>query len=504
MATATLFALAGAALFAILLLALLGLYVHDRWISKDNILRNFPVVGRFRRILIDMGPKLRQYIVADNNEELPFNRDERDWIYRSADGENNYFGFGTDDQLLSIGYPIIKHAVFPYGETSFAGHAQDAMLDLPSARTLGELHNRPKAWKPPSIVNVSAMSFGALGSHAIEALNRGAKLAGCYHNTGEGGVSPYHKMGADLIYQIGTGYFGCRDFDGNFSMSKLVENVAATPSVRGIEVKLSQGAKPGKGGVLPGHKVTEEIAKIRGVRPGEDCISPNNHRAFSDIPGLLKFVEEIAAATGMPVGIKSAVGHTGFWVELARAMKSSGKGPDWITIDGGEGGTGAAPMVFTDHVSLPFRVAFPRVYRAFLEEGMADRVAWIASAKLGFPDRAIVAICLGADMINIARESMMAIGCIQAQRCHTGECPTGVATNNPRLQDGLVPEHQAQRFARYLKSFRNELMAITHACGYQHPEEFTAEDVEISTGPAQFKTLRELEGYTPRRAKPGA
>jgi glutamate synthase (ferredoxin) len=499
MSFATLFAVGGAVLFGILFLALLGLYIHDRWVSKDNILRNFPVIGRFRRILIDMGPKLRQYIVADNNEELPFNRDERDWISRSADGENNYFGFGTDDQLLSIGYPIIKHAVFPYGETSFAGAAHDPMHDLPSARTLGEQHRRPKAWKPPSIVNISAMSFGALGARAIEALNRGAKLAGCYHNTGEGGVSPYHRMGADLVYQIGTGYFGCRDLDGSFSMSKLVENVAATPFVRGIEIKLSQGAKPGKGGVLPGHKVTEEIAKIRGVRAGQDCISPNNHRAFSDIPGLLKFVEEIAAATGMPVGIKSAVGHTAFWTELAQQMKSSGKGPDWITIDGGEGGTGAAPMVFTDHVSLPFRVAFPRVYRAFLGEDMADRVAWIASAKLGFPDRAIVAICLGADLINIARESMLSIGCIQAQRCHTGECPTGVATNDPRLQEGLVPEHQAQRFARYLKSFRNELMAITHACGYQHPEEFSADDVEISTGPAQFRTLRDLEGYTPRR-----
>jgi glutamate synthase (ferredoxin) len=351
------------------------------------------------------------------------------------------------------------------------------------------------------MVNISAMSFGALGAHAIEALNRGAKAANCDHNTGEGGISPYHKMGADLVYQIGTGYFGCRDREGNFSMDKLHETLAGAPTVRGIEIKLSQGAKPGKGGVLPGHKVTAEIAAIRGVPPGQDCVSPNSHRAFSNITGLIGFVEEIAKTTGLPVGIKSAVGNTAFWKDLAQAMKSSGKGPDWITIDGGEGGTGAAPLVFSDHVSLPFRVGFPRVYRTFLEEDMADRVTWIASAKLGFPDRAIVAICLGADLINIARESMLSIGCIQAQRCHTGNCPTGVATNDPRLQDGLVPEHQALRFSRYLKSFRNELMALTHACGYQHPEEFTAEDVEISTGPAQFKTLRELEGYTPKRAK---
>jgi len=483
----------------VLLVALLALFIHDRWISKDNILRNYPIVGRFRYWLIDLGPKLRQYIIADNNEELPFNRDERDWIYRSADGGNNYFGFGTDDQILGIGYPVIKHAVFSHGEVSFSGGAHDKLQTAGGAKTLGEVHARPKAWRPPSLVNISAMSFGSLGSHAVEALNRGAKLAGCYHNTGEGGISPYHKTGADIVYQIGTGYFGSRDEAGRFSMEKMLATVGDAPMVKGIEVKLSQGAKPGKGGVLPGAKVTEEIAKIRGVKPGQDCISPNNHSAFSDVRGLIGFVEEISKATGLPVGIKSAVGHTGFWTELAQEMKSSGRGPDWITIDGGEGGTGAAPMVFTDHVSLPFRVAFPRVYKAFLAEKMADRVAWIASAKLGFPDRAIVAICLGADLINIAREAMLSVGCIQAQQCHTGRCPTGVTTHNARLQDGLVPAVQAQRFSRYIKSFQNELMAVTHACGYQHPSQFTTEDVEISCGPALFKSLRELEGYTPAR-----
>ena len=345
------------------------------------------------------------------------------------------------------------------------------------------------------------MSYGSLGSHAVEAINRGAKLANCYHNTGEGGISPYHKTGADIIYQIGTGYFGSRDLEGRFSIDKMLETVGGAPTVRGIEVKLSQGAKPGKGGVLPGSKVTEEIAKIRGVPAGHDCISPNNHRAFSDVRSLIKFIEEISHATGLPVGIKSAVGHIQFWSELAKEMKATKSGPDWITIDGGEGGTGAAPQTFADHVALPFRVAFPRVYRAFIAEDMADQVTWIASAKLGFPDRAIVAICLGADMINIAREAMLSVGCIQAQKCHTGHCPTGVATNDPGLMHGLVPAVQAVRFSRYVSSFRNELLAVTHACGYQHPSEFTADDVEISTGPAQFKTLREMEGYTPKRAK---
>jgi glutamate synthase (ferredoxin) len=222
--------------FTLLAGCFVALYIRDRWFSKDNILRNFPVFGRFRYHLIEMGPKLRQYIVADNNEELPFNRDEREWIQRSADGENNYFGFGTDDQILSIGYPIIKHAVFPHGETSFTGGAHDVMHDVPSARTLGEQHGRPKAWKPTSMVNISAMSFGALGSHATEALNRGAKLANCYHNTGEGGISPYHRLGADLVWQVGTGYFGCRTLDGGFSLEKLQETLAATPTVRAIEI----------------------------------------------------------------------------------------------------------------------------------------------------------------------------------------------------------------------------------------------------------------------------
>ena len=489
-----------AVIIAVIVL-LVGLFIHDRWISKDNVIRNFPIVGHLRYLIMEVGPELRQYIVANNNEELPFNRDERDWIYRSADGKNNYFGFGTDDDILSIGYPIIKHAVFSYGEVSFTGTSQDTTVEIASVKILGETHDRAKAWRPTSLINISAMSYGSLGASAIGALNRGAKLANCYHNTGEGGISPYHKTGADLIYQIGTGYFGCRDLDGRFSMDKLLETVSGAPAVRGIEVKLSQGAKPGKGGVLPASKVTDEIARIRGIRLGVDCISPNNHSAFSSVRSLVEFIEEIANATGLPVGIKSAVGQIGFWWELAREMKATGSGPDWIAIDGGEGGTGAAPISFADHVSLPFRVGFPRVYRAFLQEHMADQVVWIASAKLGFPNRAVTAICLGADLINIGREAMLSVGCIQAQQCHTGHCPTGVATNIARYQHGLIPELQAERFARYVASFRNELLAVAHACGYQHPSEFTADDVEIATGPAQFQTLRQIEGYTPKRAK---
>lgn len=480
-------------------LGLFALFIHDRYISKDNIIRNFPIIGHLRYLLIEMGPELRQYIVANNREEAPFNREEREWIYRSARGENNYFGFGTDDQIYAIGYPIIKHAVFPHGEESFAGSIHDKIHDIPCAKILGESHGRAKAWRPKSIINISAMSFGSLSANAIQALNHGARMAGCFHNTGEGGLSPHHKHGADVIYQIGTGKFGCRDLDGNFSMEKLLETVSGYPHVRGIEIKLSQGAKPGKGGVLPGKKVTAEIAQIRGVLPGRDCISPNSHREFDDARSMVRFIEQIASATGLPVGIKSAVGHTAFWKELATEMRESGKGPDWITIDGGEGGTGAAPLTFADHVSMPYKVGFRRVYKTFVEEKVADRIVWIGSSRLGFPDRAIVAMSLGADMINIAREAMLSIGCIQAQKCHTDRCPSGVATQDPRLQHGLDPKIQALRFARFCQSLRNEILAVTHACGYEHPSQFTTHDVELGAGPSEFKSLYELYGYAPQR-----
>jgi glutamate synthase domain-containing protein 2 len=484
------------------LAALAALAVRDLR-SDDNVLRNFPVVGHLRYLLIEIGPELRQYIVAGNREEAPFNREERDWIYRSARGGNNYFGFGTDDQIHGIGYPIIKHAVFPHGERSHTGSAHDANVELPCAKVLGGFRGRAKAWRPRSLVNISAMSFGSLSAPALQSLNDGAKLAGCWHNTGEGGLSPHHNRGADVVYQVGTGYFGCRTLDGKFSLEKLLETVGGCPTVRGVEIKLSQGAKPGKGGVLPGRKVTPEIARIRGVAAGEDCVSPNSHSAFRDVKGLVEFVESIAAATGLPVGIKSAVGRLEFWQELAAAMKASGRGPDWITIDGGEGGTGAAPLTFADHVSLPFKTGFSRVYKVFADAGAAERVVWIGSGRLGFPDRMVVAFSLGADLVNVAREAMLAVGCIQAQKCHTDSCPTGVATHNAWLQRGLRPETHAPRFAGYCNALRNELLAVTHACGYEHPSQFTADDVELSSGPTTFKTLREIHGYTPARTWTG-
>lgn len=478
--------------FAALVVAVL---IYDL-VQKDRaILRNFPVLGHARYFLIEIGPEIRQYLVANNREELPFNRSEREWIYASADRRNNYFGFGTDDQIYGIGYPVIKHAVIPHGELAFRGSKHDRNVQIPCAKLIGQRHGRAKAWRPPSVINVSAMSYGALGKNAITAMNLGAKAAGVFHNTGEGGVSPYHLHGADLCWQIGTGYFGARNLDGTFSLDALVETCRTFPQIKLIEIKLSQGAKPGKGGVLPAAKVTPEIARIRGVTPGEDCISPNGHSAFRDPATLIDFIETISSATGIPVGIKSAVGQLDFFVELAERMRRQGRGPDFLTIDGGEGGTGAAPLTFADHVSLPFRLGFTRVYQVFAEAGIANEVVWVGSGKLGFPDRATVAMALGADLIQVARETMLSIGCIQAQKCHTGNCPSGVATQKWWLQRGMVPEVGARRAQGYLESFRNELMAVTHASGYAHPGQFTPHDVEVSAGPGIFKSLYEVYGY---------
>ena len=470
--------------------------IRDHYFSKDNIIRNFPILGHLRYLLIEIGPELRQYIVAHNREEQPFNREEREWIYSSSKGENNMFGFGTDDLIYGSGYPIIKHSVFPAtGSGSYSASIHDKKAAIPSAKVIGQSHNRAKPWRPESVFNISAMSFGSLSAKAIEALNKGAAMSGCYHNTGEGGMSDYHKNGADVVYQVGTAYFGCRDAEGNFSIEKLKEKLATYDKVRAVEIKLSQGAKPGKGGVLPSRKITKEISRIRDIPMGKDCLSPSRHSAFNDIDSMLTFVEMIAKETGLPVGIKSAIGQINFWEELAEKMQKTGTGPDFITIDGGEGGTGAAPLTFADHVALPYKIGFARVYQIFLDKGITEDITWIGSGKLGFPDRAIVAFAMGADMINIAREAMLSIGCIQALKCHTDKCPAGIATQNPWLKNAINPKVHSLRYARFVESLRNEVLAVTHSCGYEHPAQFNMEDIELSVSPGHFKTLKEIHGY---------
>ena len=470
---------------------------YDLRQKRHTILRNFPLLGHARYFLEEVGPELRQYIVTSNTEERPFNREQRRWIYASAKQENNYFAFGTSKDLeISPNYFIIKHSPFPL-RTPLPGEADyDDQYRIPVAKVMGAARGRAKAFRPTSVINVSAMSFGALSSNAISALNQGAAIAGCLHNTGEGGISPHHQQGGELIWQLGSGYFGARDADGNFDLARVVETVAANP-VRAIEIKLSQGAKPGLGGVLPAAKITPEISAIRGVPLGRDCISPAAHPEFHDVDGLLDFVERIADATGLPVGIKSAIGESSLWSELAEAMVSGERGVDFITVDGGEGGTGAGPLVFTDQVALPFKVGFSRVYKEFAKRGIADRVVFIGSGKLGFPHESTLAFGLGCDMVNVAREAMMAIGCIQAQRCHNGKCPTGVATQNRWLVHGLDPELKAARLANYVITLRKDLLSLSRACGVTHPALISLDHVDVLDDRFGASSARDVFGYEP-------
>ncbi|MFV8224649.1 FMN-binding glutamate synthase family protein [Christiangramia aquimixticola] len=462
---------------------------------KHTILHNFPVVGHMRYFLESIGPELRQYIVANNREELPFNRRERGWIYASAKNENNYEGFGTDQDIFSTHYIFINNAMLPYKLPADHPNRKNSGL-IPCAKVMGQFNKRRRPYRPASIINISAMSFGSLSAKAIESLNLGCKLSGAYHNTGEGGLSSYHQKGADVVFQIGTGYFGTRDGLGNFSMEKLVDLVKNNPQIRAIELKLSQGAKPGKGGVLPAAKISKEISEIRGVPLGKDVLSPSYHTAFEGIEGMVDFIEEIAEATGLPVGIKSAVGQLNDWKKLASIMQEQDRGPDFISIDGGEGGTGAAPPSFADHVSLPWIYAFTDVYKVFQNYKLTDRIVFVAAGKLGFPAKAAMALALGADCINVAREAMMSIGCIQAQSCHTNTCPTGVATQNKWLQAGIDIQDKAMRTNFYFVKFRKELLQISHACGYEHPCQFTTDDVDINLSDKNLaKTLATTFSY---------
>ena len=472
--------------------------IYDLTQKKHAILRNYPVIGHTRYILEKVGPGLRQYWVTNDKEEQPFNRDERSWIYRTAKGIDNHFGFGTTEQLYGTGYPIIKHAAFPFPESKVVYPDGDPSA-IPCLKVMGESHKRKRPFRPKSIINISAMSYGALGKNAISALNLGSKEAGCFHTTGEGGISPFHLLGADIVWQIGTGYFGARDESGNFSMGVICERVLENPQIRAIEIKLSQGAKPGKGGILPGTKVTSEIASIRGVEVGKACVSPSAHSQFHDVDSMIDFIELLAERTGLPIGIKSAIGEDNFWLELSEKMASQNRGPDFIVVDGSEGGTGAAPLTYSDHVSLPFKVGFSRVYQHFQKKGIANDIVWIGSGKLGFPDRAVVALALGCDCINIAREAMLSIGCIQSQACHTGHCPAGITTMDPWKMRGLVIEDKAKRLAEFVRGFRKELKALSHTAGIEHPGLFHSDHIEVSSGINKFESLTDIMGYNPNR-----
>ena len=338
--------------WAYILLFLLLVAIRDIFFQKAHtISHNYPLVGHLRYWLESIGPEMRQYFVANNREELPFNRIERTWIYASAKRENNYEGFGTDRDIYAHQHIFIKNQMMAFKTPE--NHPNSVHIDfIPCAKVMGGYNKRKRPYRPASVINVSAMSFGSLSAAAVEAMNKGVAKSDAYHNTGEGGLSPYHKQGGDVIFHFGTGYFGVRSPEGNLSVEKLKKLITDNPCIKAIEIKLSQGAKPGKGGVLPGAKITKEIAAIRGVEVGKDVLSPPNHTAFSNVTELLEFIEDIANNTGLPVGIKAAIGKLDEWQVLANLMVQTGKGPDFITVDGGEGGTGAAPPSFADHVSF--------------------------------------------------------------------------------------------------------------------------------------------------------
>lgn len=471
----------------VVLAAASAVAAYDVSQRRHAIMRNYPLIGRLRYLLESVGPELRQYIVTDNDDERPFTRDQRRWVYATAKQENTKFGFGTDNDLDRPGYLLLRQSAFPvtlYGD------------EVAMRKEIGGWRGRPGAWTPASIVNISGMSFGSLSGPAIEALNRAAADACCFHNTGEGAISAHHLHGGDLVWQLGTAYFGARDESGQFDLDRVVATVERCP-VRAIEVKLSQGAKPGMGGVLPGAKVSAEIAAIRGVQAGVTVNSPSAHPEFEDVPGLVDFVERIADATGLPVGIKSAVGDESFWRELAAHMATTGRGPDFVNVDGGEGGTGAAPLAFSDHVSLPFVQGFPVVYKAFAREGLHGSVAFLGAGKLGLPLNATFALAMGCDGVNVGRQAMLAIGCIQAQRCHTDHCPTGVATQNKWLTRGLDPTLKSVRASTYLKGLRAEMVALAGAVGVEHPSLIPLDAFEVAIDRFTTRSAAEVLGYEP-------
>jgi glutamate synthase domain-containing protein 2 len=444
------------------LIAVVVMYIIDVTQTKSAIRRNFPVVGRFRYFFENMGEYFRQYFFAQDREEMPFNRAQRSWVYRAAKDIDNTIAFGSTRDLRPVGTMIFVNCPYPVLETD---------MSPTSALTIGPYAKQP--YTTDSLINVSAMSYGAISKPAVLALSKGSAMAGNWMNTGEGGLSPYHlEGGADIVFQIGTAKYGVRDKEGNLDDGKLRE-VAAHDQVKMIEIKLSQGAKPGKGGILPGAKVTEDIAKIRGIHVGEDSISPNRHPEIDSAEDLLDMINHVRLVTGLPVGFKAVIGAYGWLDDLFTLINERGKecAPDFITVDSGDGGTGAAPMSLMDFVGLPIRESLPLVVDMINRYDLDARIHVIASGKLITPAEAAWALCVGADFINSARGFMFSLGCIQALQCNKNTCPTGIATHDKQLQRGLVVEDKAERVRHYSENMRKEIGIIAHSCGVAEPRQ---------------------------------
>ncbi|WP_051079117.1 FMN-binding glutamate synthase family protein [Methyloversatilis thermotolerans] len=479
----------GAGVLIALLVAsgLFWLYLQDSRQTRHTILRNYPVIGHLRYFFEQLGEYFRQYFFLGDREEMPFNRATRGWVYRLAKNEGGLIGFGSTYALHEPGALIFVNAPFPVLEED-----REATPPL----VIGEgWCERP--FTARSIVNISGMSYGAISRPAVQALSTGAARAGCWLGTGEGGLSPYHlEGGCDVVMQIGTAKYGVRDEQGRLSDARLRE-LAAVESVRAFEIKLSQGAKPGKGGVLPGAKVTAEIARIRGIPVGMDSISPNRHPDIGNVEQLLDCIARVRAVTGKPVGIKIALGGWHFLNELCEAILRRGLdcAPDYIAIDGGEGGSGAAPQALADHVALSIDEALPRTVDALIESGLRARIKVVAAGKLVTSARAAWALAAGADFVNTARGFMFSLGCIQALRCHANTCPTGITTHNPKLQRGLVVADKAERVAHYALNMNHEIDMIAHSCGLKHAREFRREHARIVQPNGQSVALNVLYPY---------
>jgi glutamate synthase domain-containing protein 2 len=451
-------------------IAIIVMYIVDKTQTKQAIRHNFPVIGRFRYVFEEMGEFFRQYFFSMDREEMPFNRAQRSWAYRAAKNVDNTVAFGSTRSLRQTGTTMFVNHPFPTLRSDAVECAE---------QTIGPGCTSP--FKTSALFSISGMSYGAISTPAVRALSNGARKAGIWMNTGEGGLSPYHlEGGCDIVFQIGTAKNGVRDLAGNLSDDKLRE-VAAHEQLRMFEIKLSQGAKPGKGGILPGAKVTEEIASIRGIQRGEDAISPNRHLDISSNDDLINMIEHVREVTGKPVGFKAVIADETWLDDLFSNIyqRGSDAAPDFITVDGADGGTGAAPLPLIDDMGLPLRESLPMLANKLIEYGLRERVKIIASGKLITPADVAWALCLGADFCVSARGFMFSLGCIQALQCNKNTCPTGITTHNPKLQRGLDPVDKAERVASYAKNLCYEVGMIAHSCGVNEPRELARHHVRV-------------------------
>ena len=463
---------------AVVFAGLVGVGIYDVVQTKRSVLRNYPIIGHLRFMLEFIRPEMRQYFLESDVEAMPFSRSQRSLVYQRAKGDSDKRPFGTQLDVHAQGYEWMNHTVKP---STVASHDFRVWIGGdPAANSSHDVNGKDGCTQPyhASIFNISAMSFGALSANAILALNAGAKRGGFAHDTGEGSISAHHRVhGGDLIWEVASGYFGCRNDDGTFNAEKFAAN-ACDPQVKMIEVKLSQGAKPGHGGILPGAKVTPEIAAARGVPVGVDCISPASHSAFSTPIEMMHFIARLRELSGgKPTGFKLCIGHPWEWFAMVKAMLATGITPDFIVVDGAEGGTGAAPLEFTDHVGSPLQEGLLLVHNTLRGVGLRERI------KIGCAGKVVSAfditrlMALGADWCNSARGFMFALGCLQAQTCHTGNCPTGVTTQDPLRQQSLVVPDKAERVFNFHQMTLHALKELVQAAGVMHPGEITAHHI---------------------------